>query len=60
MKYKEKIGCSCQQCKRSKSSRRSAHKQAQRRIRKQARYILKRLESPEEIGKIIEGYGFPG
>jgi hypothetical protein len=59
-KYKEKIGCSCQQCKYSKVSRQSAHKQAQRKIRRKARYLLKRQEWELIEGKIIEGYGWPG
>lgn len=59
-KYKEKIGCSCIQCKSSKVSRQSAHKQAQRKIRRKARYLLKRQEWELIEGKLIEGYGWPG
>lgn len=60
MKYQDKIGCSCRQCKYAIVSRQSAHKQARRRIRRKSRFLLKRQMWEQAQDKIIEGYGWPG
>jgi len=60
VKYQDKIGCSCIQCKHSIVARQSAHKQARRRIRRKSRFLLKRQEWEQAQNKIIESYGRPG
>ena len=60
MKYKEKIGCNCLQCKHCRGYRQTVHKIAQRKIRRKAKFLLKSKQYEEAEDKIIEGYGWPG
>lgn len=59
-KYKEKIGCNCKVCKSSRIYRQVVHKMAQRKIRRNARILLKSGNYEKAEEKLIEGYGWPG